>query len=138
LGLHPTSSVKAAVQALLEETGLHRVASRLAGVLSHGDRKRLELAMALASRPRLLLLDEPTAGMSPEDRAASIRLLGRVTRDRGMSLLLTEHDMGVVFGLGTRLTVLNYGEVIATGMPEEVRRNPLVQEVYLGQNTNAA
>ena len=136
--LRPNREVRRQAETLVDEMGLRPVITQSAGVLSHGDKKRLELAMALALRPRLLLLDEPTAGMSTSDRAAAIALLASVVRDRGVSMLLTEHDLGVVFGLGTRLTVLNYGEVVATGLPEVVRDDPVVRQVYLGHGTVAA
>ncbi|WP_418361307.1 hypothetical protein [Sulfitobacter alexandrii] len=83
------------------------------------------------------MLDEPTAGMSPTDRTAAVKLIDRIIRENGISLILTEHDMGVVFQLGTRLSVLNYGELVVSGTPEEVRRNPMVREIYLGRNAHA-
>jgi branched-chain amino acid transport system ATP-binding protein len=88
--------------------------------------------MTLALKPRMLLLDEPMAGMSPGDRQAAVELLKRIARELKMSILLTEHDMNVVFALADHVTVLNYGEVIATGTPDEVKASPLVREVYLG------
>jgi len=136
--LCPNRAVRRLAEALVDEMGLHAVIAQPAGELSHGDKKRLELAMALALRPRLLLLDEPTAGMSTADRGAAVTLLAGVVRERGVSMLLTEHDLGVVFGLGTRLTVLNYGEVVATGLPEAVRDDPVVRQVYLGHGIAAA
>lgn len=117
---------------ILAQVGL---ASRLhdqAGVLAYGERKRLELAMTLALKPRMLLLDEPMAGMSPGDRVAAVELLQQISRELSMSILLTEHDMSVVFALADHVTVLNYGEVIASGTPAEVKASPLVREVYLG------
>lgn len=117
---------------ILATVGLsHRVREQ-AGVLAYGERKRLELAMTLALKPRMLLLDEPMAGMSPGDRQAAVELLKRIARELKMSILLTEHDMNVVFALADHVTVLNYGEVIATGTPDEVKASPLVREVYLG------
>jgi branched-chain amino acid transport system ATP-binding protein len=93
----------------------------------------LELGLALALKPKLLMLDEPTAGMAPADRLAAVALL-RALKDRhDMTLLLTEHDMDVVFGLATSVIVLNYGEIIAAGAPQEVRQNARVRDVYLGQ-----
>ncbi len=120
------------LEALLADVGLAAQRSAQAGALAYGDRKRLELGMTLALRPKLLLLDEPTAGMSQSDRHASVELVARVTRERGIALLLTEHDMDVVFGLATQLTVLHYGRVIASGDPQAVRADPKVREVYLG------
>lgn len=136
--LSATRSVVAEAQALLADLGLAQLSDTPADTLSHGDRKRLELAMSLALRPKVLMLDEPTAGMSPTDRQAAVNLIDRVVRDNGLSLLLTEHDMGVVFQLGTRLSVLHYGEVVVSGAPEEVRGNPLVREIYLGRNASHA
>ncbi len=138
LRLRPARETGRAVEAMLEEFSLTNVADWPASSLSHGDKKCLELAMALAARPRLLMLDEPTAGMAPADRQRSVDLISKLLARGGFSLLLTEHDMEVVFGLATRITVLNYGEVIATGSPEEVRSNPKVREVYLGHDVSAA
>jgi branched-chain amino acid transport system ATP-binding protein len=123
---------------ILGELGLTKIADTQAAVLSHGDRKRLELAMSLALRPKILMLDEPTAGMSPTDRTAAVNLIDRIVRENKLSLLLTEHDMGVVFQLGTRLSVLHYGEVVVSGLPDEVRANPLVREIYLGRKSGHA
>jgi branched-chain amino acid transport system ATP-binding protein len=138
LGLRPRRDVRDRAEALMDEMALRPVGAQMAGALSHGDKKRLELAMTLALRPRLLLLDEPTAGMSTADRAACVALLARIVRDHGVTLLLTEHDLGVVFGLGTRLTVLNYGEIVASGDPQMVRHDPMVKQVYLGHGNAAA
>lgn len=138
LRLRPSDTVREAARAMLDEFSLDAVADWPAGLLSHGDKKSLELAMALAARPRLLMLDEPTAGMAPGDRRRSIELISRLLAKGAFSLLLTEHDMEVVFGLATSITVLNYGEVIATGSPEAVRSNPRVKEVYLGHDVSAS
>jgi branched-chain amino acid transport system ATP-binding protein len=131
-GVRPGPAARADAAAVMEETGLANLAGQMADALAHGDRKRLELAMAITLRPRLLLLDEPTAGMAPGDRMATVTLIDRLMREHGLSLLLTEHDMGVVFGLAQRLTVLNYGAVIASGTVAAVQADPRVQEVYLG------
>ena len=130
--LAPRESVRAEAQRLIEDLGLQDAVGQPARILSHGDKKRLELAMSLALRPGILMLDEPTAGMSPTDRAEAVAMIARVRRDYGLTLLLTEHDMEVIFGLATRLTVLHYGEIIASGTPEEVRADARVREVYLG------
>jgi len=106
---------------------------RLAGTLSHGDQKRLELAIALAGEPRLLLLDEPTAGMAAQERLESIRLVHRVARELGLSCVFTEHDMAVVFAVATHITVMHQGRVLADGTPAEVRARREVQQVYLGE-----
>ena len=119
-------------RSILEQVGLGSRLNERASVLAYGERKRLELAMTLALKPRMLLLDEPMAGMSPGDRVAAVELLRKISRELSMSILLTEHDMSVVFALADRVTVLNYGKVIASGTPEEVKASPLVREVYLG------
>ena len=120
------------VERLLEEMRLAPFADRLASDLSQGDRKRLEIAVVLALKPAVLLLDEPTAGMSPEETEATTRLVRELWRENGLTVLLTEHDMAVVFGLAQKLTVLHRGQVLATGEPEEVRGRSDVAEVYLG------
>ena len=117
---------------ILELTGLHPQADRLAGTLSHGDQRILEIALALAARPRLLVLDEPTAGMSPEETAATLQLITRLNREAGLSVLFCEHDMEVVFSTAHVVVVMHQGRTIAQGTPEEVRRNPEVQRAYLG------
>ena len=118
---------------LLGLVGLLAEAGRPAGTLSHGDQKRLELAIALAGRPRLLLLDEPTAGMTARERLESIRLVHRIARDLGLTVVFTEHDMAVVFAVATRISVLHQGRLLAEGTPEAVRADPEVQQVYLGE-----
>lgn len=117
---------------LLEVTGLNQHKDRLAGILSQGDKKRLELAIALGSKPQLLFLDEPTAGMSLEENYATMELVKQLNREMGLTILFTEHDLSVVFGYARRLTVLHQGTVIADGTPEEVRNNEEAQAVYLG------
>ena len=119
---------------LLETTGLSEHANQEAGKLSQGDKKRLELAIALGSRPDLLFLDEPTAGMSAEETQETMNLVSRLNRDMGLTILFTEHDMAVVFGYARRLTVLHQGTVIAEGSPEEVRTNETAQKIYLGED----
>ncbi|MGY9054890.1 MAG: ABC transporter ATP-binding protein [Alphaproteobacteria bacterium] len=119
---------------LLELVGLVEEAPEIAGELSYGKQKQLELAIALAENPRVLLLDEPTAGMSPQETTEAIALVDRITKDRGLTLLFTEHDMGVVFGIADRISVLHHGEIIASGLPEEVRNDPEVRRIYLGES----
>jgi branched-chain amino acid transport system ATP-binding protein len=119
--------------ALLERVGLGDQAGKPSGILAHGDQRRLELAIALASAPRLLLLDEPTAGMAPRERHEIMALVAGIARDTGLTIVFTEHDMDVVFAVATRITVLHQGRVIAEGAPAEVRGHPEVQRVYLGQ-----
>jgi branched-chain amino acid transport system ATP-binding protein len=114
--------------------GLGASAGRPAGTLAHGDQKRLELAIALAGRPRLLLLDEPTAGMAAHERIQSIRLVHRLAQELGLACVFTEHDMAVVFAVATRITVMHQGRVLAEGAPAEVRARPEVRQVYLGES----
>jgi branched-chain amino acid transport system ATP-binding protein len=127
----PLHTIRA--QELLFLVGLPQSAGRSAGILSHGDQKRLELAIALAGEPRLLLLDEPTAGMAAQERLESIRLVHRVARELGLSCVFTEHDMAVVFAVATHITVMHQGRVLAEGTPAEVRSRREVQQVYLGE-----
>jgi branched-chain amino acid transport system ATP-binding protein len=119
--------------AVLSSLGLLDRAGEVSGFLSHGAQKQLELGIALASEPRLLLLDEPTAGMSAAETRETISLVNRITRERGLTLLFTEHDMDVVFSIAEAITVLHQGRVIAAGTPDEVRRDPEVRRVYLGE-----
>jgi branched-chain amino acid transport system ATP-binding protein len=102
--------------------------------LAYGYQRQLELAIAIASRPRLLLLDEPTAGMSSSDTRRTVALLKRIVEDLNIVLLITEHDMGVVFSLADRIIVLAEGQIIADGNPEEIRANTEVKRVYLGKS----
>ena len=118
---------------LLEQVGLSDEAQSISGMLSYGFQKQLELGIALASEPELLLLDEPTAGMSPQETANAIALIEKIVRERGLTLLFTEHDMDVVFSIAEKITVLHQGQVLAEGTPAEVRSNPEVQRVYLGE-----
>ncbi len=108
-------------------------ADRPCGELAYGDLKRLELAVALANQPKLLLMDEPTAGMAPRERIELMRLTARIAREQSIGVLFTEHDMDVVFEHADRILVLNRGTLIAEGTPEEVRGNPQVRAVYLGE-----
>ena len=121
--------------ALLEQVGLVEQRTRPAGVLAYGDLKKLELAIALAHDPTLLLLDEPTAGMAPAERGALMGLTARVARERGLTVLFTEHDMDVVFATADRIMVLHQGRLIAEGAPDAVRADREVQAVYLGDDT---
>jgi branched-chain amino acid transport system ATP-binding protein len=118
---------------LLELVGMSGFAERPCGELAYGDLKRLELAIALANRPKLLLMDEPTAGMAPRERIELMRLTAQIARDQSIGVLFTEHDMDVVFEHADRILVLNRGTLIAEGSPEEVRRNPQVRAIYLGE-----
>ena len=120
---------------LLASVGLLAQAGMLAGSLAYGNQKQLELGIALASEPSVLLLDEPTAGMSPSETDETMRLLRRVAEERGLTLLFTEHDMQVVFGIAEKIAVLHQGRLLAEGTPKEVRGNPDVRRVYLGERT---
>ena len=118
---------------ILEEVGLLEEKGVVASNLSHGDQKLLEIAMALASRPKLLLLDEPTAGMSPEETVKTVEFIKELHEKEGISILFTEHDMDVVFSISDRIFVMQQGRVIASGSPQEVRSNPEVKKAYLGE-----
>ncbi len=119
-------------EALLARLGMIDQAARPCGILAYGDLKRVELAIALANDPKLLLMDEPTAGMAPQERVGLMALTASIARERGIAVLFTEHDMDVVFGHADRILVLDRGALIAEGEPAEVRTNPRVREVYLG------
>jgi branched-chain amino acid transport system ATP-binding protein len=127
-----TSLDRDEARALLAQVSMEDQAERACGVLAYGDLKRVELAIALAHAPRLLLMDEPTAGMAPRERIALMELTASLVRQRNIAVLFTEHDMDVVFAHADRILVLNRGQLIAEGKPEDVRANARVQEVYLG------
>ena len=118
----------------LERVGLEHRAYVQAGSLSHGEKRQLEVGMALAGNPKMLLLDEPMAGMGPGGTVELSKLIGKIKKDT--TILLVEHDMNVVFSLADRITVIVYGEAIVTGVPEQIRVNPAVRQAYLGDESN--
>ncbi len=124
--------------ALLDRVGMRAEAERPIGELAYGDVKRVELAIALAAAPRLLLMDEPTAGMAPRERTALMQLTATIARGNGIGVLFTEHDMDAVFAHADRILVLVRGEIIARGTPEEVRADEQVKRVYLGTSGHKA
>ncbi|MGH7029927.1 MAG: ABC transporter ATP-binding protein [Stellaceae bacterium] len=118
---------------LLTAIGLAGQEKTIAGTLSYGNQKQLELGLALASDPQILLLDEPTAGMSASETHETMQLLRRIAEERGLTLIFTEHDMEVVFSIAEKIAVLHQGRLLAEGTPAEVRRDPEVRRVYLGE-----
>jgi branched-chain amino acid transport system ATP-binding protein len=119
-------------RSILESVGLLDKEKSIAGSLSHGDQKILEIAVALGNEPELLILDEPTAGMSPEETQATMELVKRLARMRGLTILFCEHDMDIVFSIAQSIMVMRHGQTIIQGSLEEVRSNKEVQEAYLG------
>jgi branched-chain amino acid transport system ATP-binding protein len=130
-------STRAAV-ALLTEVGLAERANDLAGSLAYGEQRRLEIARALGTNPGVLLLDEPAAGTNPAEKRELAELIRRINGERGMSVLLIEHDMKLVMSVAHRIVVLNFGEKIAEGTPEEIQRDPVVIAAYLGTSAEDA
>jgi branched-chain amino acid transport system ATP-binding protein len=120
---------------ILESIGLGDKAHITAGLLAHGDQRLLEIGITLGSHPDLILLDEPTAGMSPEESRRAVKLVQKIARERNLTLLFIEHDMNVVFGISEKVRVMHIGRVIAEGTPEEVRANEEVQRIYLAEET---
>lgn len=120
-------------EAILEMVGMLGKRGEVAGALSAGDLKRLELGIVLATKPDLLLLDEPTCGMSPVETAATIDLIRRIAGGTSLTVLFTEHKMDVVFSISSHITVMNFGRVIATGTPDDIRRDRDVQRIYFGE-----
>jgi branched-chain amino acid transport system ATP-binding protein len=133
LGRGAASAMQSRVAEVLELTGLGRKGGRLVGELAHGDQRAAEIATALALRPRLLLLDEPTAGMGDQETYEITQLVRRLHRDGNLTIVLIEHDMRVVFHLADRITVLDQGRLLAEGTPAEIAANEAVQAAYLGK-----
>jgi branched-chain amino acid transport system ATP-binding protein len=121
------------VQDLMRTVGLEDKANMEAGFLSHGDQRLLEIALAMASEPSLLFLDEPTAGMNPVERVRILEQIRKLSQDRSMTFVIVEHDMDIVFALSDRIVVLHRGAVVADGRPQEIRENDQVKEIYLGE-----
>jgi len=117
---------------ILKSVGLIEKKLDVAGSLSHGDKRTLEIAIALGNEPEMLILDEPTAGMSPEETTTTMELVKRLAREQGLTILFCEHDMDVVFNVATSIMVMQHGQTIIQGTPLEVREDPMVQEAYLG------
>jgi branched-chain amino acid transport system ATP-binding protein len=134
VGARATTRCAAAADALLERVRMTRFADQGCATLAYGDAKRVELALALAGDPRLLLMDEPTAGMSPNSRRRLMELAAGVAREQRIAVLFTEHDMDVVFGHADRVIVLDRGRIIAQGAPEAIRADARVRAVYLGDD----
>ena len=134
--LTPVSRLKDVLEqayGLLESVGLADKARQQSGTLAHGNQKRLDIALALALRPQMLMLDEPTAGMSPEERRETVKLVQRLWEQLKITMLFIEHDMDIVFGISQKVRVLCYGSLIAEGPPAEISKNRKVIEVYLGE-----
>lgn len=133
--LEDERGIREEAEEILNDVGLHAQLDDHAGALSRGDKRRMELAMCLIQRPSLLLLDEPTAGMSRHDTNTTIELLKKI-KQGGMTKVIIEHDMHVVFSLADKISVLAGGRIIAEGMPDEVRADPRVKEAYLGETVD--
>lgn len=133
IGRAVMADIRARVEEVLDLTGLAAKAHRLVGELAHGDQRAAEIAMALALRPHLLLLDEPTAGMGDQETYEITQLISRLHREHAYTIVLIEHDMRVVFHLAGRITVLDQGRLLAEGTPEEIAGNTAVQAAYLGK-----
>lgn len=132
----PTQKLKAVHERayeVLESVGLADMAHQQSGTLAHGNQKRLDIAVALALEPKLLLLDEPTAGMSPEERWQAVELVQELWERMGITMVFIEHDMDIVFGISQKVRVLCYGDLLAEGSPEEISANTQVIEAYLGE-----
>jgi len=135
--IHKETAVHAEVAQILERIGLENEAHTVASALSHGDQRVLEVGVALAARPKLLFLDEPTAGMNPVERVRILENIRRLSVNKETTFVIVEHDMDIVFSLSERVIVLHHGEVIGDGTTEAVKNDPRVREVYLGQEVTS-
>jgi branched-chain amino acid transport system ATP-binding protein len=133
LSARKAAEIESRVEELMAQVGLTGKAARLVGELSHGDQRAVEMGLALALRPKLLLLDEPTAGMGDQETEQIAQLMQHLHRERGLTIILIEHDMQIVFRLADVITVLDRGAMLASGTPAEIARNEAVQEAYLGK-----
>jgi branched-chain amino acid transport system ATP-binding protein len=127
-------SVPEETEGILSMVELIEQANDMAGILSAGDRKRLEMGIVLATGPDLLLLDEPTCGMSPAETSNTIDLIKKIAQDKSLTVLFTEHKMDMVFSISSRITVMNFGSIIAAGKPDDIRANERVQRLYFGED----
>jgi branched-chain amino acid transport system ATP-binding protein len=125
------NGINEATERILGQIGLLERKNELSGELAHGHQRALEIGLTIATDPELILLDEPTAGMSSEETREAVRLIERVTE--GKTLIIVEHDMEVVFSIANRISVLYYGQVLASGLPEEIRKDQKVKDAYLGE-----
>ncbi|MCZ0963005.1 ABC transporter ATP-binding protein [Paracoccus benzoatiresistens] len=130
----PAAALISEADRLLAHLHLGHLRDEVAATISHGDKKRLELALTLALEPKILMLDEPTAGMAPADRMQISEMIRSIRRDHGVSVVMTEHDMDVIFSIADSVVVMNYGEIIAAGTVDEVRNSQIVRDVYLGKD----
>ena len=131
-GQFPLANTRDRAYEVMEQLGLHTKANVISGNLSHGDQKLLDMALALVLKPKVLLLDEPVAGMGPEEREQMIETVYALWKKGGLTLVLIEHDMEIVFRISQNIHVLSYGKLLAEGNPEQIRTNPAVIEAYLG------
>jgi len=132
--LNASRDILEEAHSIVDSVGLSEYKDYRGSALSHGDRKLLEFAMVLAMKPIIMLLDEPTAGMNQEETNNTVRLIREISRERNITVILTEHDIDLVFSISDRIAVLNQGLLIAEGTPDEIRANALVKKAYLGED----